>query len=332
MVAVPDARQVDHHGLARLQHAAGRERVRRVRLRAEQDRLRDRRCSRRRPGPARATISPYTSSSVTPGASASRAARMPASAITAASRIAARSSGDFTQRSSRTTSVPSTIVAPLLGGEGLEAGRERPVGPVRPQLEAERAVQPAERGELVDDELGAAAEARAREVAGVGRGREDAAERRLALGVEQDVAVVVDVHRDAAGGRPLARRLGLVPLALVAADPGHRLGRGEEQAVDPVAPPGARERAAGAPRTRPAGRPARGRRRSRNRPRRGSPCGCEHSGSGPPRGLAKVPARPCDAINCRQRRVRPTRIRSPSDGLSSVPNPPASTPAQRRPV
>ena len=75
-----------------------------------------------------ATISPYTSSSVTPGARASRAAFMPTSAICAASRSTARSRGDFTQRSSRTTSVPSTIFAPLSAASAWNRADSGPFG------------------------------------------------------------------------------------------------------------------------------------------------------------------------------------------------------------
>ena len=115
---------------------------------------------------------------------------------------------------------------------GLEAIARRPIRAPGPELQPHVARQPSFRLQLLGDESGAVTVGIAREEARVLRDREGAREDRLALGLEVDETVVVHVNRDAVGGWPFHRALGLVPHAQVAADVVEAFRRGEEEAVD----------------------------------------------------------------------------------------------------
>ena len=114
----------------------------------------------------------------------------------------------------------------------LEAVADRAVRAACPELEPDVALQPAQRLQFIRDETSAVPVALAGKEARVPGDGEGTGQDRLAFGLEVDETVMVDVHRDAVGGRPLHRTLRLVPHAQIAAHVVEALRRGEEEAVD----------------------------------------------------------------------------------------------------
>ena len=115
-----------------------------------------------------------------------------------------------------------------------ESRADRRIRPVAVQLQTNGAPEPTLRPELVDDEPDAVASVPHRKDPDVVGAGHEPTHQSLARGIEQDEPVGVGPNRYAARWRPLLRTLGLVPLTRVSAHIEEALGSRQPEQVDGI--------------------------------------------------------------------------------------------------